>query len=145
MLLVINDYVDLALACGADGVHLGQGDLPLEAARRIAPELLIGISTHNLDQALAAQNGGADYVNIGPIFPTKTKEKTSSPLTPRAIEEIAPHLQIPFTVMGGINESNLDSVLDAGARRIAVVTAVTLCPDIPAAVRRLRSRILNAR
>ena len=85
MLLIINDRVDIALAVDADGVHLGQEDLPLSAARRIAPELLIGISTHSREEALKAQGEGADYVNIGPIFPTRTKEGVSRFLGPEAI------------------------------------------------------------
>ncbi len=72
VLLIINDHVDIALGVEADGVHLGQEDLPLTVARRLAPELLIGASTHSLEQALQAQKDGADYVNIGPIFPTGT-------------------------------------------------------------------------
>ncbi len=125
MLLIINDHLDIAMACGADGVHLGQDDLPLPAAKKLAPELLIGVSTHNMEEALAAQEQGADYVNIGPIFATRTKEVAMAPLGPDAIKKIAPHLKIPFTVMGGINISNISQVLRAGAGKIAVVTAVT--------------------
>jgi len=141
VLLVINDHLDIALACGADGVHLGQDDLPLSVAKKLAPELIIGVSTHDLDEALAAQDGGADYVNIGPIFPTGTKKVPIPPRTPDAIREVAPRLTVPFTVMGGINKSNIGQVLDAGAKRIAVVTAVTRAPDIAAAVRELRGII----
>lgn len=141
VLLIINDHLDIALAVGADGVHLGQDDLPLQAARRIAPELLIGISTHTLDEALEAQRGGADYVNIGPIFSTQTKEHVGRSLGPEAITEIGGRLELPFSVMGGINDSNIDEVLQRGARRIAVVTAVTRAPDIAEAVRSLRERI----
>jgi thiamine-phosphate pyrophosphorylase len=90
---------------------------------------------------LAAQTEGADYVNIGPVFPTGTKQVPTPPLGTQAISGIAPRLTIPFTVMGGINQSNIGQVLAAGARRIAVVTAVTKAPDIPAAVRELRETI----
>jgi thiamine-phosphate pyrophosphorylase len=141
MLLIINDRVDIALAVGADGVHLGQEDFPVRAARRIAPDLLIGASSHNLEEALGAQEEGADYVNIGPIFPTGTKQGIEYFLGPSAIGSIAPRLKIPFTVMGGIKDSNIREVLSAGARRIAVVTAVTQAPDIAEAVRHLRNRI----
>lgn len=141
VLLMINDRVDLALAVDADGVHLGRDDLPLAAARRIAPDLLIGASTHSLEQAVEAEKMGADYVNIGPIFPTRTKGGLSTFLGTEAISEIAPHLGIPFTVMGGINDDNLDEVLAAGARRVAMVTAVTRAPDIAAAVKGFRKRI----
>ena len=141
MLLIINDRVDVALAVGADGVHLGQEDLPVPAARRIAPELLIGASTHNLREALRAQEEGADYVNIGPIFSTGTKEGVKEFLGPEAISRIAPHLEIPFSVMGGINRSNIKRVLDAGARKIAVVTALTQAPDVSEAVQSFRKMI----
>ncbi len=144
-LLIINDHLDLALAVGADGVHLGQQDLPLAAARRIAPELLICRSTHNLEQALEAETDGADTVNIGPIYPTGTKPEHSTFLGPEAISTIGPKLGIPFTVMGGITLSNIDDVVAAGARHIAVVTAVTKASDVVAAVRELRGRINNAR
>jgi len=138
MLLIINDHLDIALACGADGVHLGQDDLPLPAARKIAPELIIGISTHNLEEALRAQGQGADYINIGPIFATRTKEVAMALLGTEAIKKISSQLKIPFTVMGGINQSNIDLVLRAGARRIAVVTAITQADDVAGSVRVLK-------
>ncbi|MDO9390239.1 MAG: thiamine phosphate synthase [bacterium] len=141
VLLIINDHLDIALACGADGVHLGQDDLPPAAAKELAPELIIGVSTHNLEEALKAQEQGADYVNIGPIFATQTKELSMKPLGPEAIKEIAPQLKIPFTVMGGINRSNIQEVLQAGAGKIAVVTAVTKAGDIGQAVQELRKTI----
>ncbi len=144
MLLVINDHVDIALAVEADGVHLGQDDLPLAAARRIAPELLIGASAHSREEALRAEEEGADYVNIGPIFPTRTKEKVGRFLGPEAIPGIAAGLTIPFTVMGGINGANIDQVLARGARRIAVVTAVTQAADMAGAVAALREKIGRA-
>lgn len=143
-LLIVNDHVDIALAVGADGVHLGQDDLPLTVARRLLPEQLIGVSSHSLEEALAAQADGADYVNIGPIFPTRTKDGLPTFLGPGAIGRIAPRLQVPWTCMGGINAGNLDQVLALGARRIAVVTAVTQAPDVAGAVRELRRRILAA-
>lgn len=141
MLLIINDHLDIALAVEADGVHLGQDDLPLSAARKLAPDLIIGISTHSLEEAMAAQAGGADYVNIGPIFPTGTKSLPTKPLGPEAISQIGPHLGILFTVMGGINCDNIVRVLEAGARRVAVVTAVTKALDVAQAVQELRQRI----
>ena len=141
VLLLINDHLDIAMAVAADGVHLGQDDLPIAAARKLAPELLIGASTHSLEEALQAQNDGADYVNIGPIFPTKTKAGVPYHLGPDAINAIVSGIRTPFTVMGGINESNIRQVLAQGARRIAVVTAITQAPDISEAVRSLRNCI----
>lgn len=141
VLLIINDHVDIALAVDADGVHLGQDDMPVEVARRLAPELLIGASTHSPDQALEARECGADYINIGPIFPTKTKKEATHFLGPEVIERIAPWIGIPFTVMGGIDLSNIDQVLARGAQRVAMVTAITQAPDIPEKVRMIRKRI----
>ncbi|OGC25135.1 thiamine-phosphate diphosphorylase [candidate division WOR-1 bacterium RIFOXYC2_FULL_37_10] len=140
-LLIINDSVDLALKFNADGVHLGQGDLPLIEAREKAPELIIGVSAHNLKEALFAQENGASYVNLGPIFQTKTKEKLSIFLGVAAIKEIAPCLKIPFTVMGGINKDNIDQVLEAGARRVAMVTGITETENVAETVRFLARKV----
>ena len=142
-LLIVNDRMDIALAIGADGVHLGQSDLPIEAARGLSHELLIGASTHSLAQALGAQAAGADYVNIGPIFPTQTKELATGIVGPEMIDTIAPHLTIPFSCMGGIKLGNIDEVLRRGARHPAVVTAVTSAPDVRAAAEELRAAIAD--
>lgn len=140
-LLIVNDHVDVALAAGADGVHLGQEDLPVGAARMIAPELIIGASSHSLKEALKAEKDGADYVNIGPIFPTKTKENTVRFLGPEAIVEIGPQLTVPFTVMGGITPDNIHRVLKAGARRVAMITGITRAANITERVLKLRKTI----
>jgi len=142
-LLIINDHVDVALAAGADGVHLGQEDLPIRATRIIAPELIIGASSHNLMEALKAEQDGADYVNIGPIFPTNTKANTVPFLGPEAIAQIGPQLTVPFTTMGGIHPDNIGLVLEAGARRVAMITGITRAADIAARVRRLRKTITD--
>ncbi len=139
-LLIVNDRLDLALAAGADGVHLGQDDLPLGAARRIAPELIIGASTHSLKEALAAQEAGASYLNIGPIFPTQTKS-IPPPIGLEAIDQITPGLRIPWTTMGGIKSSNIGRVVSRGARHPAVMTAVTAAQDPFAAALQLRKLI----
>lgn len=137
-LLIIDDRLDVALAIEADGVHLGQRDLPVAVARSIAPELLVGASTHNLEQALAAQCEGASMVNIGPIFATNTKVTEVPPVGPEMIGDIAPQLNIPFTCMGGIKPHNLEQVLSRGARHVAVVTAVTAEPGVLEAAASLR-------
>jgi thiamine-phosphate pyrophosphorylase len=141
ILLVINDRVDIAMAVDADGVHLGQDDIPPEAARRIAPGLLIGVSTHSMEEALTAREGGADYVNVGPIFPTNTKQGIIRTLGPEAVTEIGERIELPYTVMGGIKEENLHEVLSRGARRVAVVTAVTQAPDVAKTTRSFIERI----
>ena len=141
-LLIIDDRVDIALAAGADGVHLGQTDLPVAAARRIAPDLIIGASSHSLEEALAAQEAGASYVNIGPIFPTATKPQAVA-LGVEAISRIAPYLRIPWSTMGGINQGNIAQVVAQGARHPAVMSAVTAAPDVSAAARALRAAIVS--
>lgn len=140
-LLIVDDRVDVALAIGADGVHLGQDDLPLDAARQIAPDLILGASTHDLEEALVAQAAGACYVNIGPIFSTQTKSVPTGAVGTDMLDSIRPHLEVPFTCMGGIKAHNIGEVLQHGARRIAVVTAVTAAPDVEAAARELRDQI----
>ena len=134
-LLIVNDSVEIALKYKADGVHLGKNDLPVKEARKIAPDLIVGASCHNLDEALQAQNDGASYVNIGPIFPTKTKGGLNKFIGIEAIKEIAPRLKIPFTVMGGINKGNIQEVIDAGAKRIAMVTAITESSNVEETVK----------
>jgi len=144
-LLFINDRLDIALAVEADGAHLGRGDLPLAAARRIAPDLILGASSGCLDEALAAQEAGANYVNIGPIYPTPTKGVDSGAVGPESIGVLAPRLRIPLTCMGGIKQHNVHEVLAQGVRYVAVVTAVTAADDIRAAASALRTAIIEAR
>jgi thiamine-phosphate pyrophosphorylase len=132
-LLIVNDRLDIALAVGADGVHLGREDLPLDAARRIAPDLILGASSHSEAEALEAQGAGASYVNIGPLFPTGTKAWGGAFLGIEGLRAIGPCLSVPFTVMGGIKLGHIPALTAAGARTLAVVTAVTAAPDPRAA------------
>lgn len=144
-LLIVDDRLDVALAAGADGVHLGQRDLPVREARRLAPRLLIGASSHTPEQAWEAETAGASYVNIGPIYPTETKATGIDALGPEALERTVPRLDIPFTVMGGIKAGNLGPLLARGARHVAVVTAVTAADDVAGAARELRRAIRGDR
>ena len=141
MLLIINDHVDIALAVGADGVHLGQDDLPVRAARKIAPQLLIGLSTHSREEVEEAVELRPDYVNLGPIYATATKdhELSVNGIGPAVIGELSPLLPFPFTVMGGIKERHLPELIAAGATKIAMVTEITRAENITAKVRELRS------
>ena len=136
-LLVINDRPDLATLCHADGVHLGQDDIPLAEARSLLGEAkIIGRSTHSLDQARRAWSEGADYIGVGPVFASRTKE-AGPPMGPaelRRILEAVPVLAFPI---GGIDESNIEAVVAAGARRVAVSSAVLSSEDVSAAVSRL--------
>ncbi len=128
-LLIVDDRVDAALIAQADGVHLGQDDLPLPDARRIAPELLIGVSTHNADEIRQAQDEGCSYLNIGPIYPTKTKQLACTFLGLEQLRVLVPLVRVPFSVMGGIKYEHLAELKSAGAVRIAAVTAFTQAPD----------------
>ena len=108
VLFIINDRPDIAVALDCDGVHLGQDDLPIEAARRVVgPDRIIGVSTHSLDQAVQAQEQGADYIGVGPIFATPTK-KDYKPVGLKLISQVKEKLTIPFVAIGGINEDNID-------------------------------------
>lgn len=139
---MVNDHIDIALASGADGVHLGQDDFPVAEARRlVGPSMVIGASSHSLEQALRAQQEGASYVNVGPIFPTATKKGGHPPVGPELIGTVLKHIVVPITTMGGIDLSNVDLVLAQGARRVAVVSAVVGAEDITAAATALRARI----
>lgn len=143
--LIINDRLDVCQAVEADGVHLGQDDFPVPEARRLlGPRMIIGASTHSLEQALRAVEDGADYINVGPIFATQTKQHSGPPVGLDLFRQVSRRVNIPITVMGGINLDNLDEVLRAGARRIAVVSAVTSADDIAETVRQFRRRIQEA-
>lgn len=140
--LIINDHLDIALAVGADGVHLGQDDLPCKVARKLAPGFIIGVSTHSLKEALEAEKDGADYVNIGPIFPTTTKTGQKA-LGVGVIKKVSDKLRVPFTVMGGIKQTNIKEVVLAGAKRIAMITEITMAEDIPLKIKELRETIIS--
>lgn len=138
MIFLVNDHLDIALACGADGVHLGQDDLPVAAAKRIAPDLIIGSSTHDIPEAEAACRANCDYLNIGPIYATQTKSVPCGALGLEAIPTISAVINCPFTVMGGIKARHIKELRLAGAKRIAMVTEITQAEDIAAKVRELR-------
>lgn len=143
-LLIVDDRLDIALAVEADGVHLGRHDLPVSIARKLAPELIVGASSHTVEQAREAEAAGAGYVNIGPIYATQTKQKTAAPLGPEIVESIAREIAIPFSCMGGIKPENVAEVVSRGARHPAVVTAVTAQPDPKTAAEILRAKIAES-
>lgn len=128
-LFIVNDHPDIALAVDADGVHLGQDDLPLAAARRIMGNRIIGISTHSLEQAKQAESEGADYIGVGPVFATRTKEN-ATPVTVELVRQVAGMIRIPFVAIGGIKLHNVDQVLAAGARRICAVSEIVGSRDV---------------
>ena len=142
-LFVLNDRADLAQALDADGVHLGQQDLPVKEARRIlGKNKVIGISTHSVSQAQEAEKQGADYIAIGPIFVTAAKPDLP-PLTPEIITGIKDKIKIPFVAVGGINLDNLGQVLKAGAKRVAVCRAIITAKDVFKAAQEFRQRLYN--
>ncbi len=142
----VNDRVDIAMASGADGVHLGQSDIPLEVARDLMGETaIIGISVDNVEQAVAAAEGGADYIGIGAIFNTSTKPDAKQGVGLGAIYEIRQAVDIPIVAIGGINRGNIQDVVRAGADAAAVVSAVVAQDDIKSAAHELRDLILKVR
>jgi thiamine-phosphate pyrophosphorylase len=141
--LIINDRVDIALLAEADGVHLGQTDLPLEAARRIAgPGKVIGISTHNIEQARAAEDGGADYIGFGPMYPGGLKHNATGQGLDN-LRAIRAAVKIPIVAIGGITEARVAETLAAGADAVAIITDVVHAPDIAAKVRSILARARN--
>src|SRR4030043_2190685 len=121
---VVNDFPDIALCCGADGVHLGQDDLPLKEARKImGRDRIIGISTHSLEQAAEAERDGADYIGVGPVFPTLTKD-AGRPKGIAMLREIRKQVNIPVVAIGGISLENISSVLQTRVDAVAVASAI---------------------
>jgi thiamine-phosphate pyrophosphorylase len=132
---IVNDHPDIAMAVDADGVHLGQDDLPVELARKLmGGGRIIGVSTHSVEQARAAQSAGADYVGFGPVFTTRTKDAG-----PRqgieGLSQVRKAVTLPVIAIGGINGGNLDEVLRAGADSVAVISAILAAPDLREAAR----------
>ena len=142
MLLIINDHIDVAIEVDADGIHLGQDDLPIPVARKIAPDLMLGSSTHNFEEIASAENDGASCINIGPIFQTQTKQVNCGALGIEYLAKAANRTSLPFSVMGGIKEHHISELLAAGANKIAMVTEITCAPDITARVKKLRSLMI---
>jgi len=133
--LIINDRVDMALSVRADGVHLGQGDMPVYVARRIlGDDAIIGASAHSVEDAIEAERGGATYVNIGPLYPTPTTPGANS-IGLKPVKEALSMVSVPVTVMGGITMENIDDVLQTGVRHVGVVSALFAQGDIAAAAR----------
>ncbi|MGC9197133.1 MAG: thiamine phosphate synthase [Syntrophobacteraceae bacterium] len=140
--LIVNDRVDIALACGADGVHLGQSDMPCALARQIlGDEMIIGVSVSTLEEAMAAQAEGADYLGVGPLFATSTKADALPATGLALLGAIRRAARIPLVGIGGINQTNAPEVILAGANGVAIVSAIIAHPDPGGAARSLRSKI----
>lgn len=129
-IFIINDRVDIAIAIDADGVHLGQDDLPCRCAREIlGNDKIIGVSTHSIEQARGAQSAGADYIGVGPIFPTKTKPLLSA-IGLDIVRRISREIDIPALFIGGIDLENIEKIIENGGRRFAIASAILNSRDI---------------
>jgi thiamine-phosphate pyrophosphorylase len=140
-LLIINDRVNVAKEVNAEGVHLGQHDIGISEARDVLGNgKIIGVSTHNIEQAEQAQKEGADYIAIGPVYPTSTKIN-EPPVGLEVVKEVAEKISIPFVVIGAITLRNLDEVLKTGAKRVAVCSAIITSKDILSSTRQFKDKL----
>lgn len=136
---IVNDHIDLALAVEADGVHIGQDDLPIEVVRRlIGDKMIIGLSTHSPEEIEKGVRAGADYLGVGPVFSTSTKEDALPPLGLDYLRDVADKIKIPFVVIGGITEANIGSVRESGAECICLISEIVGAEDIGEKIRSLR-------
>lgn len=137
-LLIVNDHVDLCLMVEADGVHIGQDDFPAKEVRKILGEdFIIGVTTHTKDQVERAVEDGADYVGLGPVFQSFTKDRPHPPVGLEIVSWAAKNCKIPFVAIGGIKEHNLKDVLEAGAKCVSLVTEIVGAEDIVQKVKKL--------
>ncbi len=145
-LFIVNDRLDVAVISGADGVHLGQEDLALADARAIAPKgFLIGVTVHDVLEAKEAENGGADYLGLSPIFITGSKSDAGDACGLETLRAVKKAVSVPVVAIGGITLANACSVLEAGADGLAVISAVVSQPDVEAAARALKAVITEFR
>lgn len=144
--LIINDRADIALAVDADGVHVGQEDLPLEATRKVlGPGKIIGVSTHDPAQAVAAERGGADYLGFGPLFGTSTKATGYTVRGLDQLREIRALVHLPIVAIGGITAERAPAALAAGAEAVAMISDLVLADDVTGKVRETLEKINSAR
>lgn len=138
---IMNDSADLAIACGADGIHVGQDDAPAPIVRKlVGPNMLIGVSTNTVADMQGAKVDGADYVGFGPMFPTESKKDTHALVKPDAID-YAVHFDLPVAAIGGVHLGNIRGLWDKGFRSFAMISAVVSQPDIAKAVQDLRQAL----
>jgi len=130
-IFLINDRIDVALAVDADGVHIGQDDIPIELARKLlGKDKIIGLSVNNKEEAILAEKAGADYLGLGPIFDTSTKKDAGNGIGPLKIKEAKDAVKIPVVAIGGINKENCESVLQNGADSLVAISAVVCSDDV---------------
>ena len=135
--LIVNDRIDIALACDADGIHLGQDDLPFAAGRKLMGRKIVGISTHDLEQAIEAERNGADYIGFGPMFGTTTKATGYAARGVEMLRQIRTAVKLPVVAIGGITEQNVQQVWQAGANSAAIISDILKAEDIPSKVKRI--------
>ena len=135
--LIINDRVDVALACDADGVHLGQDDLPLAAGRKLVGQKIVGVSTHDIEQARDAERKGADYIGFGPMFGTTTKNTGYAARGVEMLDKIRAAVKLPIVAIGGINEQNVTQEWQAGADSAAIISDILGADDVVAKTQRI--------
>ncbi len=144
--VIINDDIDAAFECGADGVHLGQEDwaaIPRDQrTEHLANMRIVGLSTHSLEQARQAERDGADYIGVGPVFPTGTKPGVK-PVGVELVRQVAGQVQVPFFAIGDVTLKNVQQILAAGARRVAVVSAILNAPDVKQATADFKKQLTS--
>ena len=138
-MFIVNDYIDIAMIVGADGVHLGQDDIDIKDAKKILDNKIVGISTHSKNQAQKAIIDGADYIGVGPIYSTKTKENVCDPVGLSYLEYAVSDVLVPFVAIGGIKEHNIEQVVRKGAKTISLVTEIIGADNIGVKVKRLKA------
>ena len=144
-LFIVNDDVDIALQSGADGVHVGQGDTPVEEVRKRVPkDFIIGVSVGNAEEARIAERNGATYVALSPIFDTASKDDAGHGHGLETLREIRRAVSIPVVAIGGINKTNTPEIIKAGADGVAVISAVVSQPDVTAAAKELRDIVIGS-
>lgn len=137
---IMNDRIDVALAVKADGVHLGQDDMPLVEAQKICGDkMIIGISTHSFDQAVEAQKSGADYIGFGPVFGTQTKKNAGNARGVEELAEVLENVEIPVIAIGGVKTTNLPQLIEAGAKHAAVISEVVTAESVSSKVKEINA------
>ena len=146
-ILIVNDRLDIALAAGADGLHVGPDDLPVAVARRLLrPGMILGASAGTAEEALAAERDGADYLGVGAVYEARgSKADAGAPVGPERVRQIRAAVRIPIVGIGGIKADNAAPVIEAGADGVAVITGVVAAPDIAAAARRILETVRAAK
>ncbi|MBI4976025.1 MAG: thiamine phosphate synthase [Spirochaetes bacterium] len=139
---IVNDHADIALAVHADGVHIGQDDMPIAIVRSlVGNNMIIGVSTHTPEQACTAVADGADYIGVGPLYRTNTKVDVCAPVGLAYLDYAVDNISIPFVAIGGIKEHTLSEVLAHGAKCVALVSEITSANDISDTVKRIKAGI----